>query len=1066
MKLSVQIKIIFCASIIFFSTTQLLFAQQATTEKFGQNRVQLRTFDWQYYDTTHFRIMYYDYGKYNAQYLLQQAEADLPAIVFMMGAKLPDKIDVVVYNSYSDYKQTNIGRYNDELAESVNGLAEVNRNTIVVFFDGTHDGMRKQIRKGIAKIIKDNLLFGYTLKDIVKNAVSMNLPPWYTNGYVDYIAEDWDAAKLSKLKSILNKNQKRKFVDISAEYPTLVGHSFFHFLAEAYSQNAINNLLYYTRSRKPVDKALELVFQKKEKELQEQWKLFYTTPNDTTLTDTTAARKLVQVIKPKQGAILKQFAMSPDGGVLAYAQVLDGQYTIQLMTVANGKSTTIIEGGIRNSVETKDPNYPIICWNTDGKKLAVMYEKDYYQRLKIYDAKNGRTSDRIITKNKFDRINGMCFMEDDDKMVMSCIKKGQSDLYQFTIKNARLYQVTKDIWDDVAPTFVRGNGLNGIVFLSNRPKAALQAPIRNDELPNLPMQMYYYDDINANSIVCVSKNVNAVISQPLQYGKDNLAFLADVNGKKTRYIRFAKKMGAAADSIYYIPNNDIDYSIVHHNYLQQKNAMVDIVDKRGKYYIYQTPISYLDTMDAFKQVQGLLEIQGSKKPVQKPLPDNANDVYFLSEFENDIDSLVISKPKKDPLAYDPSVFIPKRFRSKPYQALFTTDYLQTSIDNSLLFNKYQKVDMGNGLFKYPEIGPMVRLSLMDVLEDYKISAGIRVPYDLSFNMAYQIKFANYKRRIDWEVAFAHTADTMLKYNGALPVTDPFYSPKLEYAKQTQNSIIGTFTYPFNITTALRLETSFRQDQLKYKALNEYSLRFPTIAEYWWFNKIEYIYDNTIRPYENIYKGTKLKIYGDAFIQLNGAKTNTFVAGIDARYYKGIYKNIIWATRFASATSFGKSKLLYRIGGIDNEIIPKQNPDVGMIDDANFGYQTPVTNMRGYLQNSRNGRSFAVINEEIRIPVMNSLTNRVVKSKMLRQLQLVGFVDVGSAWGSFFNGPDDYRYTKMDSLGNTITVLVPSTMLGYGGGIRTTILGYFIHADIGWNPDRKQSRLSIGMQKDF
>jgi hypothetical protein len=398
----------------------------------------------------------------------------------------------------------------------------------------------------------------------------------------------------------------------------------------------------------------------------------------------------MSVIKPKAGAVLKQFAVSPDAGVIAYAEMKDGKYDIKLFTVANGKSTTIIEGGVRNSLELKDPNYPIICWNTDGKKLAVMYEKDYMQRLKIYDAKNGRISNRIITKNKFDRINGMAFMEDDDKLVLSCIKKGQSDLYQFTIKNARMYQVTKDIWDDLAPAFVRRNGKTGIVFMSNRPTTFLESPIKNDQLPNLPFHLFYYDDNDGKGLIKCSEGVDVKLDQPIQYGNEQLAFLADTKGKNQRYIITTTKTEKGKDSSYFLLSNPIDYSIMQHAYLKMKNCIIDVVDKKGKYYIYKTPISYLDTFDKFLQSAPTNSINNKQKTdVQSP----NQDVYFLSEFVNDIDSLEIGKPKRDPLAYNPDAEIkPKRYRSKEYIPLFGTDFLQTSVDNSLLFNRYQKLD--------------------------------------------------------------------------------------------------------------------------------------------------------------------------------------------------------------------------------------------------------------------------------------------------------------------------------------------------------------------------------------
>jgi hypothetical protein len=1049
--------------ILLFLGTTLCKAQQAAYEKFGQNRVQLRTFEWRYYDTTHFRIMYYDYGKFNAQFILQQAEADLPQIVFMMGAKLPSKIDVVIYNAYNDYKQTNIGRYNEELNESRNGLVDVQRNTIVVFFDGTHDGMRKQIRKGIAKIIKDNILYGYSLKDIVQNAVRMNLPQWYTNGYVQYISEDWDAEKNARLKSLLNRKQKYEFKDLELQDPSLVGHSFFNFMANKYNQNLINNLLFFTRSRKPLNSAIEIVFGKESKEVFADWKQFYTTPNDTMLTDTSAGRRLLGIIKPKKGALLKQFATSPDAKVVAYCEMLDGQYTINLFNVSNGKSQTIIEGGVRNSLEMKDPNYPIICWNNDGKKLAVMYEKDYNQRLKIFDAKSGKVSDRIITKNKFDRINGMAFMEDDDKLVMSCIKKGQSDLYQFTIKNAKLFQMTKDIWDDVAPSFVHGNTKLGILMMSNRPIASIEAPIKNEQLPNLPYKLYYYNDYGTSDLMLCSKHIEVPIQQPIQYGNNQFACLAAVDGKWQRYLINFTKTATGKDSTFYIKSNPIDYSILQHSYLKIKNSIVDVIDKKGKYFVYNTPISYLDTFDTYLHTDSIGEIALPKKIEEKQIDKNAPDTYFLSEFENDIDSLDIKQKISDA----PINTKPKKFKVKEYKTLFSTDFLQTSFDNSLLFNKYQKLDLSNNQFKYPPLGGMLRLSLMDVLEDYKITAGFRMPVTFTNTFGYQLKFANYRNRLDWEISFNHNADTLIKNNNRLPTTDVYYSPVPEYARQVQHYLQGTLTYPWTITTKVSFESGLRADQLKYKARNEYSIQFPTYTEYWWFNHLEYVYDNTVQPIQNIRKGTRIKFYTDAFLQLTKGKGNMLSFGLDARNYLGIYRNIILASRISGATSHGKNRMLYRIGGIDNELVPKPNPNIPTMDTSViYGYQTPVTNMRGYLQNSRNGSNYVVVNEEIRLPVMNTISNRLVKNKFLRNLQLVGFVDVGTA---FTDKIEDYFYpviTQSGSVRVTTMQRASGTMMGYGFGFRTSVLGYYLHTDIGWNIDRRIPRASVGMELDF
>lgn len=47
---------------------------QASWEPFGQNRIQYRTFEWMYFDSTHFRVFYYGTGKAHAMYSISVAE--------------------------------------------------------------------------------------------------------------------------------------------------------------------------------------------------------------------------------------------------------------------------------------------------------------------------------------------------------------------------------------------------------------------------------------------------------------------------------------------------------------------------------------------------------------------------------------------------------------------------------------------------------------------------------------------------------------------------------------------------------------------------------------------------------------------------------------------------------------------------------------------------------------------------------------------------------------------------------------------------------------------------------
>lgn len=296
--------------LLFFS---LAGKSQASWEVFGQKRVQYRTFEWHYIDTAHFRVFYYGQGKANAVYIAAIAEQELTHLVYMMGGRLNKKINVVLYNHFGEYRQTNIGLQAEQINKANGGKLDVVGDNMPVYFNGDHNHLKKQVFKGIATIIKNNMLFGDNVKDVVKNAVKMNLPEWYTEGYVQFIAETWDAEKQHAIETQILYKRKRKFIDLALAQPELVGHSFWHFMATQYGENALSNLLYLTRYRKGVNEAMESVLQKPAKAVYAEWEAFYSKrlylSNDN---DTLENRQLLTTFPAKRDTRYTQFIVSPD----------------------------------------------------------------------------------------------------------------------------------------------------------------------------------------------------------------------------------------------------------------------------------------------------------------------------------------------------------------------------------------------------------------------------------------------------------------------------------------------------------------------------------------------------------------------------------------------------------------------------------------------------------------------------------------------------------------------------------------------------------------------------------
>jgi hypothetical protein len=121
-------------------------------------------------------------------------------------------------------------------------------------------------------------------------------------------------------------------------------------------------------------------------------------------------------------------------------------------------------------------------------------------------------------------------------------------------------------------------------------------------------------------------------------------------------------------------------------------------------------------------------------------------------------------------------------------------------------------------------------------------------------------------------------------------------------------------------------------------------------------------------------------------------------------------------------------------------------------------------MRGYLQNIRNGNSFILLNNEIRIPIFQYLFNRPIRSDFIRNTQVITFADVGTAWTGTSPYASDNNFNKKFIYQNPFTIVltkqVEPFVAGYGFGIRSRLFGYFVRCDWAWGYDDYKIRRNI------
>jgi hypothetical protein len=329
---------------------------------------------------------------------------------------------------------------------------------------------------------------------------------------------------------------------------------------------------------------------------------------------------------------------------------------------------------------------------------------------------------------------------------------------------------------------------------------------------------------------------------------------------------------------------------------------------------------------------------------------------------------------------------------------------------------------------------MFRVGIADLFEDRKIFGAVRLAGILTGN-EYLLGYQNFKKRLDKSIMFHRQG---LQGQG------------LGTQRIMVHHLIYNLSYPFNEVMRVEGTVTYRNERNVFIATDLQNLQRQSFTNHWGVVKGEFIYDNSFELGLNLFSGIRFKAFAEFYKQVNAQKTNVTILGVDFRHYLPLHKNIILASRFAGSTSFGPRKLMYYLGGVDNWLNPRFDNATNIDFDQNYIFQTIATNMRGFFQNARNGNSFSVINNEVRIPLFQYLIKKPLRSDFLKNFQIVTFNDIGVAFTGSSPYSKDNTFNQQIITSGPITVILENQrepiIYSYGLGVRARILGYFVRVD--------------------
>ena len=198
-------------------------------QEFGKNRVQHINFFWQHHDYERFRVFFYGGEKKQAQYVARSIHENLTKLEKSFDIELDESIDILVFNKYSDFKQSNIGLTND-ITSNVGGKTVLAGNKLFVYYEKDHPTLDINIRTGISKLLVNKLLYGGDWKKVLRTSATLKLPIWFTEGLFSYSGVNWNTHVDNIVKDGILSGKYDKLNLLEGEDAIYAGHSMWNYI--------------------------------------------------------------------------------------------------------------------------------------------------------------------------------------------------------------------------------------------------------------------------------------------------------------------------------------------------------------------------------------------------------------------------------------------------------------------------------------------------------------------------------------------------------------------------------------------------------------------------------------------------------------------------------------------------------------------------------------------------------------------------------------------------------------------------------------------------------------------
>ena len=1066
---------------------------QTSQEAFGRVRIQYKNFDWQQLSTQNFNIYYYGGGDVSARRAAEYAEQELQRITALVGYYPYSKTTVMLYNSVSDLRQSNIGLDQDKY--QTGGETDVLRmSKVQIAFQGQQTQFKRDLSYQVTRVLLNDMMYGGSLKEVIQSTYLLQLPDWFVSGASAYASEGWSVEMDDYMRDMTQQYEGNRAAPFFLRNPQLAGQSLWNYIAERYGYTSIQNILNLTRITRDVEVGISSSLNVPYRVFLKDWLAYYRQLNaqpQTVFAELDEARALTG--SNRKNIRYSEPVLSPNGQQLAYVSNDRGRYRVLVANRDGSGRRSIDRGGYKTPGQQVETRLPVLAWRGNGQVAVAEVEKGLMS-LRVRPADGGAAGFLGRLKEAlpfigdkgssvfepFQQVLGMSYSPDGKALVFTGVVNGQGDLYVLKAGSRRPEKLTNDVFDDVDPVFLPGG--SAIVFSSNRwlDSAGTARGSFKGVVNNYDLFLYHLDGRTQPVESLVSTISNE--SHPRAISDEEILYLGEESGIRSLYRYSLRTRQRTPVSTFRANLKGFDYNAatstlgfvaadrarefvylypsypLPENLVLYKTARQETLEDRSKPAapkVVPAPAPNAVPVPAPTQSSAETRPQPATQPERTAsAPVNTSDYQFDEDLPADRTTATNRRQRTAPTVAAPIAQAPLATGPQKPVGPFRYD-TRFNIDN-VVSSLYSDPLLGLGL-----IG---QVSMSDLFENHRIRAGIFALTDLRTSSIFA-EYTNLKRRYDWSIRYDKQAYF-------------FEIQALGRVRFGRHEIAPTIAYP--LTHNLSVRGGPRFVNISSSRFDELSGVNDVNRNYLGFNG-ELVFDNAVTTGVNMLEGTRMKV---GVLKLNSVDGNNQDFGkiyVDLRHYQKVHRQIIWANRASYGQFIGQNKQSFRLGGMDNWLNYDYQerqllPDTySTAEPTDIFYQQFVTNLRGFDYSKRVGPRYVLFNSELRVPIVQYLSNKPIYSGFFRNLQLTAFGDAGTAYSGNnpFNENNSFNTKVEGGGGNAFTATVINfrnpLLVGYGLGIRTTLLGFYGKADVAWGQEdyvQKGPKLYLTLGYDF